>query len=191
MEREHISRELHDSVGHGLSVISLHAAVAREEITDDHPAAAPLDQIRSQASSTLNQLRTMLRLLRERDTDGERSVLSLDDIGVLTADLTPAVDAASYRIVQESLTNVLRHSHATRVRGSAHIQDATLVVTVADNGGGGDTGDRSGGGSLGHGVTGMAGRVRVLGGTFTTYSTGTTSPAGFTVTARIPARLEP
>lgn len=191
MEREHISRELHDSVGHGLSVISLHAAVAREEITDDHPAAAPLDQIRSQASSTLNQLRTMLRLLRERDTDGERSVLSLDDIGVLTADLTPAVDAASYRIVQESLTNVLRHSHATRVRGSAHIQDATLVVTVADNGGGGDTGDRSGGGSLGHGVTGMAGRVRVLGGTFTTYSTGTTSPAGFTVTAKIPARLEP
>jgi len=101
------------------------------------------------------------------------------------------VDAASYRIVQESLTNVLRHSHATRVRGSAHIQDATLVVTVADNGGGGDTGDRSGGGSLGHGVTGMAGRVRVLGGTFTTYSTGTTSPAGFAVTARIPARLEP
>ena len=42
-----------------------------------------------------------------------------------------------------------------------------------------------------HGVTGIAGRVRVLGGTFTTYSTGTTSPAGFTVTARIPARLEP
>ncbi len=209
VERQHISRELHDSVGHGLSVISLHAAVAREEITDDHPAAAPLDQIRSQASSTLNQLCTMLRLLRERDTDGERSVLSLDDIGVLTADveaagiavdvdistrsadLTPAVDAASYRIVQESLTNVLRHSHATRVRVSAHIQDATLVVTVADNGGGGDTGDRSGGGSLGHGVTGMAERVRVLGGTFTTYSTGTTSPAGFTVTARIPARLEP
>lgn len=101
------------------------------------------------------------------------------------------MSAASYRIVQESLTNVLRHSHATRVRGSAHIQDATLVVTVADNGGGGDTGDRSGGGSLGHGVTGMAERVRVLGGTFTTYSTGTTSPAGFTVTARIPARLEP
>ncbi|MGO1705836.1 MAG: sensor histidine kinase [Candidatus Corynebacterium faecigallinarum] len=206
VEREHISRELHDSVGHGLSVISLHAAVAREEVADGHPAAAPLDQIRSQASSTLNQLRTMLRLLRERDTDGERSVLSIDDIGTLTADveaagiavdvdvsvssadLSPAVDAAAYRIVQESLTNVLRHSHATRVRVAVQIQDATVVVTVADNGSGAVAASGAGGGTGsgdGHGLTGMAERVRVLGGTFTADTA-----EGFTVTARIPARLE-
>ncbi|HIW90650.1 MAG TPA: sensor histidine kinase [Candidatus Corynebacterium avicola] len=197
VEREHISRELHDSVGHGLSVISLHAAVAREEVADDHPAADPLDQIRNQASGTLNQLRTMLRLLRERDADGERSVLSVDDVGALiadveavgidvdadvdatSADLSSTVDAAVYRIVQESLTNVLRHSHATRVRVSVVLQEGTVVVTVADDGTG--AGAET---STGHGLTGMAERVRVLGGTFTVDSDG-----GFTVIARIPARL--
>ena len=89
------------------------------------------------------------------------------------------VDAAAYRIIQESVTNVLRHSGAMQVQVSAVIEGDDLVITVADDGRGGQA-------VPGFGLTGMTERVRVLGGTLTTRTRG-----GFTVAARIPARLEP
>lgn len=77
LEREHISRELHDTVGHGLSVISLQAGVARDALGDGNPtAAAAVDQIRAQSSATLTELRTMLRLLRSEPDINPRGVHS-------------------------------------------------------------------------------------------------------------------
>ena len=208
VEREHISRELHDTVGHGLSVISLHAGVGREAVgEDDYTVAASLDQIRTQSSTTLGELRGMLKLLRESDRDDSRQVHSVDDIAALardvdaagveviqkvdvtSADLSAIVDSAAFRIIQESLTNVLRHSGATTVQVSVGIQDGWLNITVADNGhgaSGSSSGTRSGRSSSGFGLTGMAERVRVLGGELSTWW-----EDGFTVTATIPARLEP
>lgn len=204
VEREHISRELHDSVGHGLSVIALHSAVGREAVgTDDATVAESLDQIRTQSSATLGELRAMLRLLRDADRSATpcvhsvHSLHSVDDIDALVSEveragvrvtaevtvtrgeLSPVVDAAAYRIIQESVTNVLRHSGAMQVQVSAVIEGDDLVITVADDGRGGQA-------VPGFGLTGMTERVRVLGGTLTTRTRG-----GFTVAARIPARLEP
>lgn len=203
VEREHISRELHDTVGHGLSVISLHAGVGRDAVGDGNPAAAgALDQVRSQATSTLTELRTMLRLLRSEPDAGPRSVHSLADVDALAGDaraagvdvtvdvdvaaddLSPVVDAAAYRIVQESLTNVLRHAGASSVRVTAHLRDASLVVTVADDGRGASRAAATSG--TGFGLTGIAERVRILGGTLRTEPDG-----GYTVRATLPARLEP
>ncbi len=202
VEREHISRELHDTVGHGLSVISLQAGVARDALGDGNPtAAAAVDQVRMQSSATLNELRTMLRLLRSEPDSNSRGIDSLSDIGGLLAEgrasglditehidvaadaLSPAVDATAYRIIQESLTNVLRHAGASSVQISVVVRDSVLAVTVSDDGtGASGTAVRSGG----LGLTGMRERVEILGGRMDTESEG-----GFTVNVTLPARLEP
>lgn len=182
--RDHISRELHDTVGHGLSVIALHSAVGREAVgADDTAVAESLDQIRTQSSTTLGDLRAMLRLLRDSDRTGAHHVRSVEDIGALVdeveqagvrvstevavtrGDLSPVVDAAAYRIIQEALTNVLRHAGATQVQVRAVVEEAGLVITVADDGRGGEV-------TPGFGLTGMTERGRVLGGTLTTRTRG-------------------
>ncbi|WP_144313667.1 sensor histidine kinase [Corynebacterium glyciniphilum] len=201
LEREHISRELHDTVGHGLSVISLQAGVARDALGDGNPtAAAAVDQIRAQSSATLTELRTMLRLLRSEPDINPRGVHSLADLGglleearagglevtthvdVAADELSPIVDATAYRIIQESLTNVLRHAGASAVEVTVSAHGSMLVVRVSDNGKGvSDSGTRPGG----LGLTGMQERVKILGGRLVTQTHG-----GFTVAATLPTRLE-
>lgn len=202
-QREHISRELHDTVGHSLSVISLHAGVAADALGhDDRAAIAAVAEVREQSTASLAELRAMVRILRSPEADDDaRSVHSLDDvatvldraratglevaadIGVDTAELAAGVDAAAYRVLQESLTNVIRHAHAHRVEVSAAIEEGYLRLVVRDDGVG--SGSPSGDG---HGIDGMRERVRLLGGTL---HAGDDPSGGFAVDAIIPVRPTP
>jgi signal transduction histidine kinase len=198
-ERERISRDLHDTVGHTMAVISLQAGVAAEAIGPDHAAAgAAIERIRTAAARTLHDVRSMVRLLRSADDPGAAApVLSLaalpdlldtaraagiavtSDVEVDPGALPPPVDAAAYRVVQEALTNVARHSAARRAGVRTRLHRGVLHLTVSDDGPAGPPGPAGG-----HGLTGMAERVRLLGGTL---RAGPGPGGGFAVRARIPA----
>lgn len=202
-ERERISRELHDTVGHSLAVISLHAGVAADALGEEEaPAAQAVREVRAQAGRSLQELRAMVRLLREEDgaASAGRLVGSLADVPVLLAParaaglavdaqvdvpagaLSPAVDAAAHRIVQEAVTNALRHAAAGELTVSARLEAGSLRLEIADDG--------RGAADLAHGGVGLEGmreRVRLLGGSLEVR----TAPGeGFALRAELPARLE-
>ncbi|WP_158685521.1 sensor histidine kinase [Microbacterium halophytorum] len=201
-ERERISRELHDTVGHTLSVISLHAGVGAEAVgADDRAAGDAFARIRDASTGSLRELRAMVRILRSASgDDGERTAIAslaavpelleaarasgLDvaaEISVVPSDLAAPVDTAAYRVIQESMTNVIRHAGAARARVRVWVEGDRLRVSVSDDGRGPAGAD--GGGS---GLAGMEERVRLLGGTLTA---GAPDGAGFRVDAEIPTRL--
>ncbi|WP_336713146.1 sensor histidine kinase [Arthrobacter sp. USHLN218] len=206
-ERVGIARDLHDTIGHTLSVIAVHSNVAAEAIGHDEAAAArAVEQIRAATSATLRELRATVKLLR---TPGSQSVepssIGLAGLPRLAAraeeagmnvtlemhadprKLDAAVDAAAYRIVQESLTNVLRHSAAGRATVVARLRNGTLDLRITDDGHGAPGRDPSTKGG-GRGIQGMAERVGLLGGTFTA---GNRAGGGFEVRATLPGRLVP
>lgn len=200
-ERLRIARDLHDVVGHNLSVIALHSGVAAEAVGhDDAAARAALGHVRDATSGTLHELRATVRVLRE-PVRGTAAPTGLAGVGTLAEParatglrvdvavdvpdgaLDGAIDAAAYRVVQESLTNVLRHASATHVALCAHVHDGRLALRVSDDG-------RGAGPDLlpGSGLTGMRERVALLGGSLTAED----APAGgFVVTADLPLRLGP
>jgi signal transduction histidine kinase len=203
-ERERISRDLHDTVGHTMAVISLHAGVAADAIGAGNAAASEaVERIRAASSQTLRDLGSTVRILRStarpEKTTGVLSLAAVPDlvetaegagvevttdITVAPSELSPQVDAAAYRVVQEAVTNVVKHARASRARIAACIVDGMLLLKVTDDGRGAGATDSPGG----HGLAGMTERVHILGGTLTTR---TSENAGFTVEARLPARLEP
>lgn len=201
-ERESVSRELHDSVGHALSVISLQAGVGQDAVgRDDDAVAKALAQVRAQATSTLTDLRGLVKALRSGpsqadDTRHAHSLASIPslvddaaaaglqvtaDVDLAGAELSPAVDAAAFRVVQESLTNVVRHSQAHSATVEARMDGAALHLTVRDDGPARPDEEHSG-----FRIIGMTERVRILGGTL---SAGPTAGGGFLVEARMPGRL--
>lgn len=202
-ERERISRELHDTIGHTMSVISLQAGVGAEAVgQDDRAVSDALDRIRSASTRSLRELRSMVRILRSAsDRDETRSIQSLSavqeladaargagvevttDITASPSDLSAPVDAAAYRVIQESITNVVRHAGATHAKVKVGVRDGRLHISVTDNGRGLATDDGAKGG---YGMAGMSERVRLLGGSLTTRSF---AGVGFAVEATIPARL--
>ncbi|EWM17737.1 sensor histidine kinase [Kutzneria sp. 744] len=192
LERMHIARDLHDVIAHTVSVISLHSNVADEALDDDLPAArVALARIREASGDTMRELRASIGLLRGADgvstlpTSGLSRLDRLAESSGLPVTVhiegnpTPLpaiVDTTAYRIVQESLTNVLRHANATRAEVLIRYGD-DLAIEITDDGTGrpDDTGD-------GHGLVGMRERAALLGGTVTTAS----RPDGFSVAARLP-----
>lgn len=203
-ERMRMARDLHDVIGHTMSVISLHSNVAAEAIgRDDSAAARAVEQIRRAASETMKELRATVRLLRApHEDDDARSTAGLGavarlaeaaretgldvelDVHVAPGDLSSTIDAAAYRIIQESLTNVLRHSGASAVRIGAAVDNGVLALEVTDNGMQ-KIGPVPG---KGHGLIGMRERTTALGGHLRVTGP---SPEGFSVHARLPARLDP
>lgn len=194
-ERVRMARELHDVIGHSISVISLHADVAREAIgSNDEGARQALSRIRTTTSETMRELRATVKLLRN-PADADRSIASLTNLSALTdsatasglkvdvridgdlAGLPAAIDTATYRIIQESLTNVLRHANATHVTLSLTIGPRELRLCVTDNGKIGDVV------TPGSGIIGMTERARLLGGTLTAQPG---SSGGFEVSAALP-----
>ncbi|MFC8800511.1 sensor histidine kinase [Promicromonospora sp. NPDC057138] len=198
-ERLRIARDLHDVIGHNLSVIALHSGVAAEAVgRDDDAARGALEHVREATSGTLHELRSTVRVLRG-PVDGPAPTglagvdalanparaagLAVDvDLDVPPGLLDGAIDAAAYRIVQESLTNVLRHAAATRVAVSVRVTDGRLVLRVSDDG-------RGAGPDLvpGSGISGMRERVALLGGALTA---GAAPGGGFRVVADLPLRLD-
>lgn len=196
-ERMQIARDLHDTIGHTLSVASLHAGVAAEA-TDAAASRAALDQVRAASSEALRELRRTVKVLRA-DQRAERApvlgIAALDpvfdtaraaglrvevELSVPSDALSRSVDAAAYRIIQESLTNVLRHARASAVRVTARLSDGMLSLLITDDGGAAESA------RPGTGIRGMRERAELLGGSFSAHP----APGGFVVTSQIPARAE-
>lgn len=197
-ERVRMARDLHDVIGHSISVISLHADVAREAIGSTNAEAhQALTHIRVASSATMRELRATVKLLRRgsgEQIDG--SMISLANLAPLIENasasglhvdvqiegevdhLAATVDAAAYRIIQEALTNIIRHAAATQVVLTIEIDSHTLRLHIIDNGSTGrDTI------IWGSGIVGMSERARLLGGTLTAHPCST---GGFAVTAIFP-----
>jgi signal transduction histidine kinase len=202
-ERLRMAQELHDSVGHGLAVIAMQAGVALH-VLEREPAKvrAALEAIRDTSRRSLDGLRSQLHDMREPATDDlpRRPTVGLSTIDVLLeriraggldvqadidaairhGDLPPDTDLAAYRIVQESLTNVLRHADASRATVAIYQRDATLLVDVIDNGTAAPDGPTD---DTGTGIAGMRARAEALGGTL---QAGPDAGGGFAVRARMP-----
>jgi len=182
-ERLHIAQELHDVVAHAMSVIAVQSGVAAHLI-DKRPAQAKeaLLAIQATSRSGLQELRRMLGVLRdEGDPRGDRApapslaglealVARFRSLGVdvtleqegAVADLPTSLQLNAYRIVQESLTNVLRHAGPAEVRVRILAGSETLVVEVVDDGVGGVLPFVEG---AEQGIVGMRERVALFGGT--------------------------
>ncbi len=197
-EREQLARELHDTVAHHVSAIAVQAQ-AGQAVAVANPQAAVdvLAVIEDAASRALEDMRAMVGTLR----DGEDAELApqrgIADIEMLAAnpnmalpvvvelsgdldDLKPAVDAALYRLAQESITNATRHATgASRVDVAVIGDEASVRLSVRDDGA------SVGGvrGSAGFGLVGMTERAKLLGGSF---SAGPNPGRGWTVTASLP-----
>jgi signal transduction histidine kinase len=179
-ERLRIARELHDVLGHHLSLINLRAGVGLH-LKDRDPAEAwaALAAIRQASAEALGEVQAVLATLSAGDAAPREPAPGLDRLAELTADagipvratvesgppLPPEVDRAAYRIVREALTNVRRHA---RPGAAASImigygREGALVVQVDDDGGGA----AAPGGPAGTGVSGMRERAAALGGALT------------------------
>ncbi|RBY85376.1 sensor histidine kinase [Blastococcus sp. TF02A-26] len=178
-ERMRIARDVHDSLGHAVAVVTLHAAVAAEALDDGRPAAArrAVDTIRAVSRDVLGDLRDTVGLLRGEPSDGPCRTRGLADVPDLVAataaagvdvrlvvdgdprPLPAAVEATAHRVVQEALTNVLRHADASTATVTVAHDTDSLTVTVADDGRGSGGAD-----GTGHGLEGMRERVALLGG---------------------------
>jgi signal transduction histidine kinase len=199
LEREQLARELHDTVAHHVSAIAIRAQAGRVVASSD-PAAAldALAVIEAEASRTLAEMRAMLAALRQGEepdlapqpgiadierlttSAGDRPVVDVELSGDLD-DLRPSVDAALYRLAQESITNAVRHArHATRIQVAVRGDDDCVRLTVCDDGDPGPFDPRS---SSGFGLLGMAERAKLLGGTL---EAGPNRDRGWTVRAVLP-----
>ncbi|ALO11426.1 Putative two-component system sensor kinase [Streptomyces venezuelae] len=214
-ERLRIARELHDILGHSVSLIHVQSGAALHRLSKNPApeaglatAAEALEAVKSTSKDALRELRATLGVLRRADEATPTSPASgLALLGELAerarsagldvrtsvtgtpVPLPPPVDLAAYRIVQESLTNVTRHSGARTVRitldwddrsGTAtrtHAGARVLRLRIADDGGGAPEG-----GPSGSGIRGMAERARALGGELTAGN----ADGGFVVDAHLP-----
>jgi signal transduction histidine kinase len=200
-ERLALANELHDIIGHTLVAINVRAAAAarRERKAGGAEAPTALEEIASASAGALTELRAALKTLRTVP-DGPAPLHPVQDLASL-ADLVAGVEAAGlavdlkvtgepaavpasighagYRIVQEGLTNVLRHSTARQARVRVDIDDCAVVIEITDDGQQRPTAFPAGG----HGVRGMRERAAALGGT---CEAGTADGAGWRVRACIP-----
>ncbi|MBD0740766.1 two-component sensor histidine kinase [Streptomyces sp. CBMA152] len=202
-ERNRIARELHDVVAHHMSVISIQAQVA------PHLVENPSDElkenlagIRQNAVEALTELRRVLGVLRSEDPEGAPHAPqpSLDRLDELVANvrgagltvtvdrtgtprpLSPGVELSAFRIVQEALSNAMRHAPGSAVRVELAHQSAELVVRVANTAPDRPVAPSPG---AGHGLLGMRERTAMLGGEL---ATGATPDGGYEVTAALPLK---
>jgi signal transduction histidine kinase len=197
-ERARLARELHDVVAHTVSLMVVQAGAAAD-VFDARPdkARAALHTIQEHGRAALAELRAMLDTMRTGDPDPRSPQPGLDQVDELAASLAGAglavavnragvpqevpanVSLSAYRIVQESLTNTLRHARATRAGVDLRWTDGALLVEVTDDGAAGPA-PRPAGGA---GLIGMRERARLVGGTL---EAGPLPAGGFRVSARLP-----
>jgi signal transduction histidine kinase len=211
-ERARIARELHDVVAHSLTVVvTLAEAATVTADADPQGAREAMGQVARTGRSALTEMRRLLGVLRTdpadgvEDAGGRSPAPGLDRVDELVADaraaglpvrltvtgaarpLPATLDATAYRVVQESLTNALRHAgDPTSVRVLLRWTDDGLLVEVTDDGRGGRSGPPGGHGSSGgHGLTGMRERVAAFGGRLVADER---PDGGFRVLAQLPLR---
>jgi signal transduction histidine kinase len=203
VERLRIARELHDVLAHSMSVIAMHAGAARLAV-GSNPASqlAALDVIERSSREALGEMRRLVTVLREdegaaTDRGPAPHVSELHGLvaGVVAAGVTvdvhtegdlshlPAgVSLAGYRVVQEALTNVVRHAGATQARLDVRVAPQVLAIRVEDEGPA-EAGRPPLPGGGGHGSVGMRERVELYGGTLVA---GPRPGGGWCVEARLP-----
>ncbi len=200
-ERLRLSRDVHDVVSHSLSMIAVRSGVARL-VLDDKPgeARAALAAIETASRSALDEVRQLLRQIREPSESAASQGPITSDIPDLVRrfqdnglDLTyhcsgppgsygASVEISAYRIAQEALTNVTRHAPAARTTLRVMRDPSQLMITVTDDGSGGDPDDPPG--HPGIGIAGMRERALLHGGEF---RAGPRPGGGFEVLAVLPA----
>jgi signal transduction histidine kinase len=201
-ERTRIARELHDVVAHNMSVIHMQATSAAYRIKDlDPESRAEFARIAAGARSTMREMRQLLAVLRDERTDPQLAPVPnlnrLDElaegarqagvpVSVRMADdlLVPeTIGAAGYRIVQESLSNVIRHAPGARTSVALDLENGDLAILVVNEPAGLPAVPLDEPGRAGHGLDGMRERVRLLGGSLVT---GPVADGGYRVAARLP-----
>jgi signal transduction histidine kinase len=208
-ERTRIARELHDVVAHGMSVIHMQATSASYRIENlDPQVEAEFKRIATGARGAMREMRQLLSVLRAEDTDAELApvpdlgglpdlVASAERAGlpvtvrqadaVRTAALPERVALTAYRIVQESLSNVVRHAPGARTLISLDLEGSDLVLSVVNEAAPRPAEPMETSGLTGHGLTGMRERVRQVGGAL---HTGARAEGGYRVAARLPIGAE-
>jgi len=197
LERGELARELHDIVAHHVSAIAIQAQAGRAvAATDPASAVETLAVIEAEASRTLYEMRTMVRVLRDGEAAEfapQRGISDLDELTRMSpvvqvhrdgdlADLPQPVDVAVYRICQESVTNAIRHSlNATTVTVAVTGDVDVVRLRVHDDG----EAARPGAG-VGYGLLGMAERAKLLGGA---CQAGPDPAGGWTVEATLPREV--
>jgi signal transduction histidine kinase len=196
-ERLRIARELHDVVAHNVSLMAIQAGAARVSGT---PSKETLESVERTARDTLAELNKLLGVLRKGPGAPDRAPQpTLDDVDALLKSardagleatlkvtgekhpLPAAVDLSAYRIVQEAITNVLKHASASRVEVIVDYVPEAVALTISDNG----SGRQDGPTTAGHGLIGMRERVELFGGEM---SAGSSRLGGFTVHAKLPMK---
>jgi signal transduction histidine kinase len=197
-ERARIARELHDVVAHAVSVMVLQVGAVRHKLPDalaeDRGA---LGDVERAGRTALAEMRQLLAAMRR---DGDEAELvpqpGLDGLDVLLKEIERAglpvelhlagdavplprgIDLSAYRIIQEGLTNALKHAHAPDADVTVRYRPDGLEIEVRDNGQGGSAND-----GLGHGLVGIRERVKIYGGEM---MAGSENGGGFVLKARLP-----
>jgi signal transduction histidine kinase len=201
-ERTRIARELHDVVAHAVSVMVLQTGAVRHRLpTSFADDIGALQNVEATGRSALIEMRRLLGAMRTED-DGVELLPQpgLERIEALVSDvagaglpvevhvdgepfeLPRALDLSAYRIVQEGLTNALKHARATHAEVTLRYRAGEIGIEVRDDGTG------SGGNGSGYGLAGIGERVKIYGGEM---SAGPASGGGFVLTARLPVREQP
>ncbi len=197
-ERSRIARELHDIVAHAVSVMVLQVGAVRHKLPD--ALAEDRDALRGVERAGRTALAEMRRLLAAMRREGDEAELvpqpGLDGLDSLLGEVGRAglpvelhvdgepvplprgIDLSAYRIVQEGLTNALKHAHASDADVTVRYRPDELEIEVRDNGRGTATSD-----GLGHGLIGVRERVKIYGGEMTA---GTATDGGFVLSTRLP-----
>jgi signal transduction histidine kinase len=201
-ERARIARELHDIVAHAVSVMVLQVGAVRHRLPDS--LAEDRDALRGverTGRTALAQMRSLLGAMRRGDDEAELVPQpGLDGLESLREEIARAglpvelhvdgepvplprgIDLSVYRIVQEGLTNALKHAHATRADVIVRYRPDELQLEVRDDGIGSSTSD-----GRGHGLVGIRERVKIYGGEM---AAGAANEGGFVLSTRLPLRSD-
>jgi signal transduction histidine kinase len=201
VERGRIAREIHDVIAHNVSMMVVQAGAAARVLEADEPRVrSALDTIAETGRQTVDEMRSLLGILRADDGSSDlapqpgladlaglaeglaRAGISVDwRVEGEPQPLPRALDLSAYRIVQEALTNSLKHAHGSRARVVVRYGDRTLGLDISDWGGVRSLSPHVGSGG-GHGLVGMRERVALFDGELTAAPT----PDGFRVSATLP-----
>lgn len=198
-ERARIARELHDVIGHSVGVMGVQAGAVRRvlpaDLAEEREALRSVERTGREAVSEVHRLLGMLRsddgdppgfapqpTVRDLDAVAERlraAGLTVDlELEGDLASLAPGLDLAAFRIVQEALTNALKHAGRAHVCARVRCDDRNVTIDVTDDGPGSAAGDVGG-----HGIIGMRERAALYGGELTA---GARAQGGYAVHARLP-----
>jgi signal transduction histidine kinase len=199
-ERARIARELHDAIAHHVSVMVVQAGAERRALDPDNGATREvLETIERTGRSALTEMRRLLGMLRDESSDPLAPLPGLADVPALVEQLQAAglavhlqvegerrelpvgIELSGYRIVQEALTNALKHAGEARTSVLVHYGRDSLELEISGDGSGGETSAEPGG----HGLVGMRERVALCGGWFDASHN---AAGGFTVRALLPIR---